>query len=132
MGETDASQVVHFSNYFRYFDRTEQEFYHKIGLGGFSYLKRERHGLPRVFASCKYTSPMIMDDEIEVQLKIKHLGEKEIQYEYLIHNLTTNKIAAEGSVHTKWLDIKKWKTIPIPGEVRKLFISFMDGMLKLN
>jgi len=130
--ETDAGQVVHFSNYFRYFERTEEEFYHKIGLGGYSYLKRERHGLPRISASCKYTSPMRLDEEIEVHLTIEQLREKEIQYKFLIHNLTTNKIAAEGALSAIWLDLKKWETIPIPKDVRKLFTSFMDGTLTLT
>ena len=70
-------------------------------------MKRERHGLPRIFASCKYTSSIRLDEEIEVHLTIEQLHEKEIQYKFLIHNLTTNKIAAEGALSAIWLDLKK-------------------------
>ena len=130
--DTDAGQVVHFSNYLKYFERVEEEFYRRIGLGGFSYFPRNNYGLPRSFASCRYKSPLRLDDEIEVQLTIEHLGKVEIEYRILIYNLTTNRTSAEGSMTAVWLDMKKWKPISIPDEVRKLLTSFMDGTLTLT
>ncbi len=52
--DTDAAQVVHFSNYFKFFERTEEEFYRHLG---FSFNDATERGiwLPRLkrFASIR-------------------------------------------------------------------------------
>ena len=51
--DTDAAQVVHFSNYFRFFEKTEEEFYRHLG---FTFTDAEDKGLwfPRVEAFCQF------------------------------------------------------------------------------
>ncbi len=95
--ETDAAQVVHFTNYFRYFERAEEEFYNKLGLDFLS-LSKYNVWLPRVEAHCKYLSPCRFNDLIEVSLRIDKIREKSIHYGFTINNLTTGKKSAEGYV----------------------------------
>ena len=54
--DTDAAQVVHFSNYFRFFERAEEEFYEHLG---FTFSDKTLRGLwfPRAEAFCQYKKP---------------------------------------------------------------------------
>lgn len=121
--DADPGGVVHFSNYFRFFERAEQEFYRSIGLGGFSWFIQNNYGLPRVKVSCTYKSPLRVDDEIEVELKIEKIGRTSIHYSFhysfTIHNLTTQKICGTGEVTVVLVDLKKWQPLDIPDTIIK-------------
>lgn len=54
--DTDAAQVVHYSNYFRFFEKAEEKFYRHLG---FSFNDVATKGLwfPRVEAFCQYRKP---------------------------------------------------------------------------
>jgi len=77
--DTDAAQVVHYSNYFRFFERAEEEFYRHLG---FSFNDVANKGLwfPRVEAFCQFKRPVRFNDLIEVELTIEELKEKSIKY----------------------------------------------------
>ncbi|MEM2281872.1 MAG: acyl-CoA thioesterase, partial [Candidatus Bathyarchaeia archaeon] len=53
--DTDAAQIVHFSNFFRFFERAEEEFYEQMGLT--EWLGVKDLILPRGEAFCQYKKP---------------------------------------------------------------------------
>ena len=55
--------------------------------------------LPVVEAHCRYKSPLLYDDEIEIQTTVKNLSTVSVIFECKIFNAATHKLAAEG--HTK-------------------------------
>ncbi len=65
--DTDAAQVVHYSSYFRFFERTEEEFYRQLGFS-FTDMVDEGVWFPRVEAFCQYRQPARFNDLIEVEL----------------------------------------------------------------
>ena len=58
--DTDTAGVMHFSNYFRYFEACEEEFYRSLGMN--MNRLRDEFGvlLPRVEVSCKYKAALMM------------------------------------------------------------------------
>ncbi|MCK4424823.1 acyl-CoA thioesterase, partial [Candidatus Bathyarchaeota archaeon] len=46
--ETDAAQIVHFSNYLRFFERTEEKLYRNLGFNFNDVMKKHNILLPRV------------------------------------------------------------------------------------
>src|SRR5690554_6820393 len=67
--ETDSAGLVHFSNYFRWMEFAEADYFRRLGLTLFS--SASDRGFPRVRAECQYSEPLVFEDLIEIQLSIE-------------------------------------------------------------
>jgi acyl-CoA thioester hydrolase len=83
--DTDGAGVVHYSNYFRFFERTEEEFYRHLG---FDFTDFRERGLwfPRVEAFCQYKKPATYGDLLEVELHVEELKEKSAKLSFNVVN----------------------------------------------
>ena len=77
--ETDAAGIVHFSNYFRYFEDAEHALWREAGLT--IHAAGAAIGWPRVSASCDYHRPLTFEQEFEVRVTIAELSSRTIRYE---------------------------------------------------
>jgi YbgC/YbaW family acyl-CoA thioester hydrolase len=85
--ETDMVGIVHYSNFFRYMEAAEHEFFRSLG---FSIVTRQASppvGWPRVHAECDYKQPLRFEDEVEVRLLVKEKKEKSLRYEFRLRKL---------------------------------------------
>jgi len=115
--DTDAAQVVHFSNYLRFFEKAEEEFYIHLGFS-FTDAKLTR-GLwfPRVEVFCQYKKPARFNDTIEVELSIEKLKEKSVKYDFKIVNKKTGVLLANGYAVIVAADKQTGKATQIPNEI---------------
>ncbi len=116
--DTDIAGVMHFSNFFRYFEACEEEFFRSLSLTLTQI--RERYGvmLPRVEAHCEYKAACRFDDVIEVTMKVREVAEKTITYDFQVTRQADGKLAAEGYV--KCIAVSsQWKAVPLPAAVAK-------------
>ena len=115
--DTDAAQVVHFSNYLRFFEKAEEEFYRHLGFS-FTDAKLTR-GLwfPRVEVFCQYKKPARFDDLLEVELTVGELKEKSVKFEFKILNKETTTLVATGYVIAVAADKQTGKATRIPEEI---------------
>ena len=66
--ETDASGIVHFTNFFKYVEEAEHALWRAAGL---SISGRDPNiGFPRVAASFEYRKPLRFEDEFDVHLRV--------------------------------------------------------------
>jgi len=114
--DTDAAQVVHFSNYFRFFERTEEEFYRHLGFS-FNDFTSKGIWLPRVEASCQFKRPAKFNDLLEVELTVEELKEKSIKYGFKIFNKESAVLLANGYVVIVAADKQTGKAIQIPKDI---------------
>jgi len=114
--DTDAAQVVHFSNYFRFFERAEEEFYRRLGFS-FTNVKDKGLWLPRVEAFCQYKNPAKFNDLLEVELTIEELKEKSVKYGFKIFNKESAILLATGYVVIVAADKQSGKATRIPNEI---------------
>jgi acyl-CoA thioester hydrolase len=121
--DTDAAQVVHFSNYFRFFEKTEEEFYRHLG---FTFTDAENRGLwfPRVEAFCQFKKPAKFNDLLEVELTIEELREKSIKYGFKIFNKESAVLLANGHVAVVVADKQTGKATEIPKEIAEKLKTF--------
>lgn len=117
--DTDVAGVMHYSNFLRYFEACEEEFYRSLGIPLNSV--RERYGimLPRVEVHCVYRAPCRFDDAIEVRLSVREVGEKTITYEFQILRQADGRLAAEGYLKCIAVD-SNWKVTRLPKELAQL------------
>jgi YbgC/YbaW family acyl-CoA thioester hydrolase len=77
--ETDAAGIVHFSNYFRYFEDAEHELWRQAGLS--IHPEQSDIGWPRVSASCDYHRPLRFEQEFDISVLIAEMSKRTIRYE---------------------------------------------------
>jgi acyl-CoA thioester hydrolase len=114
--DTDAAQVVHYSNYFRFFERTEEEFYRQLGYSFADTAKKELW-FPRVEAFCQYKKPARFNDLLEVELTVEELKEKSIKFGFNILNKETTILLATGYIVIVAADKQTGKATQIPEEI---------------
>ena len=77
--ETDVAGLVHFSNFFRYFEDAEHALWRQAGLS--IHPERSPIGWPRVSASCEFHRPLRFEQEFEIALHIAEMTRRNIRYE---------------------------------------------------
>jgi len=120
--DTDALGIVHFSNYLRYFEKAEEEFYRGLGNRDPS-AKQKNVAFPRVEVHCNYRNPCSFGDVVELTLTLKEMKVKSVTIDFAVFNRSSSKKAAEGYVTLVAVDTEKWVSIPIPEYYREVFSS---------
>jgi acyl-CoA thioester hydrolase len=114
--DTDAAQVVHFSRFFVYFERAEEEFYRSLGFT-FKDFRSKGLWLPRVEAFCQYKKPARYDDLLEVELSIEDLKEKSVRYSFKLVNKENQELLANGYFVVVAADRSTGKATQIPSDI---------------
>ena len=114
--DTDAAQVVHYSNYFRYFERTEEEFYRHMGFT-FNDVKNKGLWFPRVETFCQFKKPARFNDLLEIELMVEELKEKSVKYSFKVFNEESMILLASGYVVVVAADRQTGKATRIPEEI---------------
>jgi len=118
--DTDAAQVVHFFNYFKFFEKVEEEFYRHLGFG-IDEAANKGIWFPRVEAFCQFKRPARFNDLLEVELTIEELKEKSVKFGFKIFNKESAVLLADGHVVIVAADRQTGKATQIPKEfVEKL------------
>jgi YbgC/YbaW family acyl-CoA thioester hydrolase len=76
--ETDVAGIVHFSNFFRYFEDAEHELWRAAGLS--IHADDAPIGWPRVAASCEFHRPLRFEQEFEILVRVADLTRRTITY----------------------------------------------------
>lgn len=99
--DTDMAGIVHFSNFFRYMEQAESEFFRAYGH---TLVEKQEDGSavgwPRVSASCSFKAPAYFDDVLDVQLSIVRKGVKSLTLKIEFFRDTT--LIASGQVKTAY------------------------------
>ncbi len=124
--DTDALGVVHFSNYFRYFEKAENELMRRLGLD-YLYFLNLGMAIPRVEAFCKYLRPLRYGDIVKVSLKISEIGNKHIKYGFEIFCENRKEKVAEGYVVIVAINSSTFKSTEIPKEIVEKLKPFVEN-----
>jgi acyl-CoA thioester hydrolase len=116
--DTDIAGVMHFSNFFRYFEACEEEFYRSLSLPLTEIHEKFGVMLPRVEVHCQYKAACRFDEQIDVTLRVREVEEKTITYNFQIFRQSDGKLAAEGYVKCIAVN-SEWKAVPLPPEIAK-------------
>ena len=76
--ETDAAGIVHFANFFRYFEDAEHALWRAAGLS--IHPVESPVGWPRVAASCEYHRPLRFEQEFDITVRISDVTSRTIAY----------------------------------------------------
>jgi YbgC/YbaW family acyl-CoA thioester hydrolase len=115
--ETDMAGIVHFSNYFRYMEETEHEFFRSLGLSVHMEIDGKEVSWPRVRAECAYSGPLTFEEYVEIHLLVRKKTKKSITYDFEFSK-PGGPVVARGSVTTLCVTMdpstNQMNSIPIP------------------
>ena len=82
--ETDMAGLVHFSNFFKYMETAERDFFEAAGLDLINTKPGEVVGWPRERAECKFSAPLRFGETIDIHLAVKSMKDRSIDYQFRI------------------------------------------------
>ena len=101
--ETDMAGLVHFTNFFRYVELAEAEFFADLGIALISADRQQSVGWPRVRVQCNYSAPLYFRDRVEITIYVKAIKIKAIEWGFRLFRLEGDgqkTKAAKGSFTT--------------------------------
>ena len=117
--DTDMAGIVHFSNYYRFMEEAEHEFFRKLGLTITEELPDgTRVGWPRVRASCSFEAPAMYDDLIEIDVAVERIGVRSLTFKVEIRR--GEQRLARGELKTVYCRCEeggKLESIDIPASI---------------
>ncbi|MCH8475915.1 MAG: acyl-CoA thioesterase [Opitutales bacterium] len=94
--ETDMAGLVHFSQFFRYMERAEAEFFRQVGYPMVQQDGSVFRGWPRGRVSAKFMAPLYFEDVVEIELLVKQIKERALTFFYRFRRLESPFLSAEG------------------------------------
>ena len=120
--ETDASGIVHFTNFFKYVEEAEHALWRAAGTS----IDQHHRGIgwPRVAASFEFRKPLRFEDEFEVHIRVDQVTAKTIRYAATLQK--DGEVCAEGSltiICVRRAAGEPLKAIDIPPDLAALFAA---------
>ena len=123
--ETDMAGIMHFSNFYRWMETVEHEFFRSLGLSIHMQVNGQSIGWPRLEASCKFKSPLKFEETATIHLDIEEITDKTVTYRFDIEKDGNEGIIriAKGRMTTVCATLEpetgKLSAIPIPRAIRE-------------
>lgn len=82
--DTDAAGIIFFANQLKIVHDAYEELLEKSGLGFQTMLKKTNFFLPIVHAESDYKAPVLAGDKIVVAMRVGHIGNSSVSFEYTL------------------------------------------------
>ncbi|MGB0743695.1 MAG: acyl-CoA thioesterase [Opitutales bacterium] len=82
--ETDMAGLVHFSNFFKYMETAERDFFEAAGVDLIRTKPGELVGWPRARAECKFSAPLRFGDTFDIHIAVKAVKDRAIDFQFRI------------------------------------------------
>jgi len=117
-GEMDSFKHVNNAVYFKYFESARIAYLEKIDYA--TILAQTGVGIILSSVNCKFISPLVYPDNIQIGAKITEIEEDRFIMDYAIYSSLQNKIAAIGSSVVVAYDYKSNRKTTMPKSFTKL------------
>ena len=95
--DTDMAGIAHFSNFYRYMEQAEHDYYRSLGLPIMMDLPNGAVlGFPRVSSKCKFEAPARYNDLLEIRFNVSRKGFKSLTFDMEFWNGETR--IAKGQI----------------------------------
>ena len=118
--ETDRMNVIHHSNYIRWFEEARIYFMEQVG---YSYAKMESEGImmPVLSAACEYKNSVRFGDTVIIKTAINEFNGFKMSIQYIITDKNTGELRAKGNTSHCFTDMSMK-----PVRIKKTFPELFD------
>lgn len=134
--ETDMAGLVHFSNFFKYMETAERDFFEAAGVDLIRTQPGEMVGWPRARAECKFSAPLRFGDTIEIHLAVKSVKDRAIDYQFRIFRRNedgSRTQAGKGQMTTILAQLSEsgqLQSVELPQDLRARITEAPEEVLK--
>jgi acyl-CoA thioester hydrolase len=124
--DCDPTGIILYAAYFRFFEIGEVELFRAAGIP--QYRLSEEHNLwfPRVSTHADFYKPALLDDELEIAVKVGKLGGASFRLEYEIRKRGEDTLLAEGYTVIATVNKQTFKAVRMPEEIREGLRGYLD------
>jgi YbgC/YbaW family acyl-CoA thioester hydrolase len=119
--DADPAGRVYFANFFRLVEYAETELFRSTGTERMHLYDKHDIWMPRVESFAKFSKPILAEEAIRIQLRIRFQGEKTVRMEFEILRDIDRAHLTEGYITAVCIDRKSGKSRPLPAEMREIF-----------
>jgi acyl-CoA thioester hydrolase len=119
--DSDIAGRVYYANFFRFVEYAETELFRSAGTERMKLYDEYDIWMPRVESFAKFSKPILAEEAILIQLRVRFQGEKTVRMEFLVLNSDDRSPLAEGYVTAVCIDRKSSKSRPLPPVMRQIF-----------
>ncbi|MCA9406337.1 MAG: acyl-CoA thioesterase [Candidatus Omnitrophica bacterium] len=116
--DTDAAGLLFFANQFKIIHDAYEALLEEIGFGFGELIRNRPFFLPIVHAESDYKNPLFVGDELDIQVKVTHVGTTSFTFSYELFNQKKVLVGTAKTVHVTTDKATKQK-IPLPPEMRE-------------
>lgn len=111
--DTDTMQVVHHSNYIRWFEIGRVEFLRKAGIT-LNELLADGFSFPIISVEAKYLSPARFDDELIIETTPIALTKAKMEFSYRIYGKADGRLMVTGTSKNVFTSLETGRVIRLP------------------
>lgn len=128
--ETDQMQIVHHSNYIKWFEEARNYLLEEIG---FSYQKMEETGIvvPVLSVQADYKSMVRFGETVEIEAKVTTFTGVKLIVSYEVRDSDTQEVRTVGETKHAFLDKETYRPISLKRKHQDVYQLF-DGMLETD
>lgn len=128
--ETDQMQIVHHSNYIKWFEEARNYLLEEIG---FSYQKMEKTGIvvPVLSVQADYKSMVRFGETVEIEAKVTTFTGVKLIVSYEVRDSDTQEVRTVGETKHAFLDKETYRPISLKRKHQDVYQLF-DGMLETD
>jgi len=125
--ETDQMQIVHHSNYIRWFEEARTHLMDEIG---FSYKRMEDEGIviPVLGVNAEYKTMSRFGETVEIEATVRQFTGVKMIVAYVVRDKETQDIRAVGETKHAFLDKETYRPISLKRKHTELFDLFSEMM----
>jgi YbgC/YbaW family acyl-CoA thioester hydrolase len=116
--DSDAAGIVYFAHFFRFVEQAEEELYMQRGTPRQKLLDRYQVWMPRVEAHVNFVHPIRNGHAIRVRMDPQFKGEKTVRFDFEVLDGESSERLAQGYMTVVCVDRLRFKSTPIPEEIR--------------
>jgi 4-hydroxybenzoyl-CoA thioesterase len=123
-GDVDHAGIVFYPRFFVYFHEAFERFFDDAGLAYHKLLGDSRVGFPTVHIETDYKLPLKYGDSLDLEVSVPRVGERSATFRYVGYRHRDGQLACEAAITVACVDMRTFKSQPIPPDLRALFERF--------
>lgn len=121
--EVDGQNVVFNAHYLTYFDTSITEYFRAVGYDYAAEVKASGTDFHVVRSLVEYKAPIVFDQEIEVGVRVGHVGNSSLRFDLAIFGKADEKLYATGEIVWVYTDQTTHATVRVNDAIRALFAA---------
>ncbi len=121
-GDQDLFKHVNNAVYFRWFESSRVEYWHKSGL--FEALQEPGYGPILASVTCNYKKQIKFPDTVLIGTKVEKLGISSVTLSHDVFSTSNNAVSATGKSVIVMFDYQSQHPVPIEDPFREIFEKF--------